>query len=62
MHAIHIGDLQFRQFFFRQPLEAPDINTVHLAHGSIIANAEGANAALFTKIMEIFSGIKQILR
>jgi hypothetical protein len=60
--TVHIGDRNLRQFLFRDTLQAPDVDPVHLADWRIVADSEGTDTAVPAKEMLILSSIEQVLR
>jgi len=49
VHPIDIGDRNLRQLFLSYSFQATDIDAIHLAHGSVVTDAEWPDTTGFTE-------------
>ena len=61
IEPVDVRDRHFGKFFFGDALQAAYVHAVHLADRRIVADAEGADAAVFAKEMLVLFGVKAVL-
>ena len=61
VQPVNVGDWQFGKFFFRDALEAADVDAIHLSDWCLVSDAEGADAAVLTEEMLVLSCVKEVL-
>ena len=61
IESVNVRDRHLGKFFFRDALQAADVHAVHLADGSVIADAEGADAAVFAEEVLVLLRVKAVL-
>src|SRR5262245_26190771 len=61
VQPVNVGNWHLRKFFFRDALEASDVDAVHLSDRCLIANTESANAAVLTKEVLILPRVEEVL-
>src|SRR5688500_6064170 len=61
MHAVDIADRNLRQLLFADPLEAADVDPVHLADRRVVADAERPHAAPPAEEVLVLAGVESVL-
>jgi hypothetical protein len=61
IHAVDIRDWNLREFRFGDTFETADVDSVHLADRSLVADAESADTTPFAEEVLILLGVEEIL-
>ena len=61
IQPVNVHDRHLGKFFLCDTLQASDVHAVHLADGSLIADAEGADAAVFAEEVLVLLRLKAVL-
>jgi len=61
VQPVNVSDWHFGKFFFRDALQAPDVNAVHLSDWGLISHTEGPDAAVLAEEMLVLLRIEAVL-
>ena len=61
MPTVNVRDRNARQFFFRDSLEAPQIDPVHHSDGRLGADPKRSHTAALAEVVLVLHGIEQVL-
>jgi len=60
MHAIDVCNGYARKLLFRDPLEAADVDAVHLAHRRVVADAKDTHTAMSAEVVVVLLLAKHV--
>jgi hypothetical protein len=61
VQSVNIGNWYFGKFFFRDALEAANIDAVHLSDRCLVSDTEGTDATVLTEEVLVLPRIEEIL-
>src|SRR5688500_13088882 len=61
VQPVDVGDWHFGKFFFRDTLQAADVDAVHLSDRGLISDTEGSDAAVLAEEVLVLLRIEAVL-